>query len=704
MPTYIQKIIDSDLTPFADFNKEMSVGSGVDTSIVVSGLMIAESQYLGFITPSGTPNSNSWEAYGYWTVEIQVDVGNVLVSARVACAKIGPSGNILQLGNYTPGKTLNVSKTFMPNVPIWDDSEESLENRLGIVVALKSNFVPNQSVTIGLGTTANEVITNVAENIDASGINASGTLFIHGHTTLADDQSLYFGERTVDRVSRSDLNGSSIEEILSDTFESPIDIKYNPNDKKIYVTYGWELPSLIERASLDGSNRETLLAISGIHTWGLALDPGAGKMYWADRTDNKLYRANIEIPNGETYSTRTDAEVLVSGLDVPAFVAIDLINNKLYFTEEGDTETISRCDLDGSDLEVLASSGGGVMYAPRGIVLDVPNNKVYWGDIGGTVFQTPKIERADLNGDNRETIVPKAHLDKPMCLAIDLLNHHLYWSDYGLATIKRCDLDGSNIETIIAGLNLPVALGVIPYVHEMDLLTIGHQPLTSGISLFINGPEALASNIALFTHGRESLTNDIDLLLVGHQPIQSGIDLSINGHLVQTSGIDLFIHGHEPLTSGIDLLTIGHQTLTSDIDLFIHGHLKFKEFFFVNDYINNQIIAIDIDGTNLRSVITGINKPYAIAVDPTGEKLYWGDTHTGKIQRANLDGSAQEDIVTSGLQQIETIDVDYIGHKIYWSDSEENRIQRSNLDGTNIEDIITSGLAWPRSLSVDPYN
>ena len=36
-------------------------------------------------------------------------------------------------------------------------------------------------------------------------------------------------------------------------------------------------------------------------------------------------------------------------------------------------------------------------------------------------------------------------------------------------------------------------------------------------------------------------------------------------------------------------------------------------------------------------------------LDAAGGKLYWTDWGTDKIQRANLDGSEVEDVVSSGL-------------------------------------------------------
>ena len=84
--------------------------------------------------------------------------------------------------------------------------------------------------------------------------------------------------------------------------------------------------------------------------------------------------------------------------------------------------------------------------------------------------------------------------------------------------------------------------------------------------------------------------------------------------------------------------------------------------------------------------------------------IFWTDSGTEKIQRANLDGSDVQDLVTQGLVG-DGIALDVEGGKMYWTDSRYDRgwkgkIQRANLDGSNIEDLVTQGLVGPRRHSV----
>jgi hypothetical protein len=60
-----------------------------------------------------------------------------------------------------------------------------------------------------------------------------------------------------------------------------------------------------------------------------------------------------------------------------------------------------------------------------------------------------KIERADLDGGNRRTIVAEGATFTPKQLHLDGKNRKLYWSDREGMRVMRSNLDGSQIETLV---------------------------------------------------------------------------------------------------------------------------------------------------------------------------------------------------------------------------------------------------------------
>ena len=120
------------------------------------------------------------------------------------------------------------------------------------------------------------------------------------------------------------------------------------------------------------------------------------------------------------------------------------------------------------------------------------------------------------------------------------------------------------------------------------------------------------------------------------------------------------------------------------------------------DFATDKIQRANLDGSNVEDLVTqGLRSPSGIALDVVGGKMYWTDWDADKIQRANLDGSNVEDLVTRGLRDPLGIALDVEGGKMYWTDWRTEKIQRANLDGSNIEDLVTRGLRSPLSIALD---
>ena len=121
------------------------------------------------------------------------------------------------------------------------------------------------------------------------------------------------------------------------------------------------------------------------------------------------------------------------------------------------------------------------------------------------------------------------------------------------------------------------------------------------------------------------------------------------------------------------------------------------------DSFEGTIQRANLDGSFIETLVTGLDRPLGIALDVNGGKIYWADRDTSKVQRANLDGSNVEDLVT-GLGEPSGIALDLAGGKIYWSERFGDKIQRANLDGSNIEPLITTGLEVVNNLVLDIAN
>ncbi|MDE3258680.1 MAG: hypothetical protein OYM47_12665 [Gemmatimonadota bacterium] len=124
------------------------------------------------------------------------------------------------------------------------------------------------------------------------------------------------------------------------------------------------------------------------------------------------------------------------------------------------------------------------------------------------------------------------------------------------------------------------------------------------------------------------------------------------------------------------------------------------------DASKDKIQRANLDGTNVEDLVTetdGLDGPVGLVLDVDGGKMYWTEWERNKIKRANLDGSNIENVVTSGRAPV-WLALDVPGGKLYWTDWGTDRIQRANLDGSNVEDLVTRNLNSPGGLSLDVTN
>ncbi len=235
-----------------------------------------------------------------------------------------------------------------------------------------------------------------------------------GHIYWTNMGNPSMNDGSIDRV---DLDGGNLTSII------PAGSTYTPKqlqlDKKNGKLYWSDREGMrVMRANLDGSTIETLIDTSegdarpgkDIRKWcvGIALDVEGGKLYWTQKgNDNagqgRIFRANLEIPKGQTPATRKDIEVLFDGLPEPIDLDLDLVNRMMYWTDRGDPphgNTVNRAPMDATagkrkDPEIVFDH----LMEGIGLSLDLQNGRMFLTDLGGSVYS------ANLDGSNKKTLL-----------------------------------------------------------------------------------------------------------------------------------------------------------------------------------------------------------------------------------------------------------------------------------------------------------
>jgi DNA-binding beta-propeller fold protein YncE len=219
-------------------------------------------------------------------------------------------------------------------------------------------------------------------------------------------------------IERADFDGKNVIHIVppGGTF-TPKQLQLDEKNGKLY----WcdREGMRVMRANLDGSKIETLIDTSDgdarpgkdVKKWcvGIALDVEAGKLYWTQKGpenagEGRIFRANLEIPKGQSAANRKDIELLYEGLPEPIDLELDLANRMMYWTDRGDPprgNTVNRAPMDPA--QGNAKKEPVIIFDHLmegiGIALDLKGGRMFMTDLGGSVYS------ANLDGSNKKTVL-----------------------------------------------------------------------------------------------------------------------------------------------------------------------------------------------------------------------------------------------------------------------------------------------------------
>jgi hypothetical protein len=218
-------------------------------------------------------------------------------------------------------------------------------------------------------------------------------------------------------IERADFDGNNVGHIVrSGSTFTPKQLQLDRKNRKLY--WSDREGMRIMRANLDGSKIETLVDTSegdarpgkDAKKWcvGIALDVERGKVYWTQKGADKagqgrIFRANLEIPEGQTPAKRQDIELLYDNLPEPIDLDLDLGNRIMYWTDRGDPprgNTVNRAPMDAApgtrkEPEIVFNH----LMEGIGLALDLDNGRMFVTDLAGSVYS------ANLDGSNKKPVI-----------------------------------------------------------------------------------------------------------------------------------------------------------------------------------------------------------------------------------------------------------------------------------------------------------
>ncbi|MEW1660785.1 3-hydroxyacyl-CoA dehydrogenase [Streptomyces sp. NPDC093707] len=119
--------------------------------------------------------------------------------------------------------------------------------------------------------------------------------------------------------------------------------------------------------------------------------------------------------------------------------------DRLFVLEASSGGRLFSVNPDGSDKTFLVTG----CRIPDGVAVDVAAGHLYWTNMGVPPENDGSIERVDMDGGNRKTIVPDGGTHTPKQLQFESAGRKLYWGDREGMRVMCCDLDGSRVETLV---------------------------------------------------------------------------------------------------------------------------------------------------------------------------------------------------------------------------------------------------------------
>ncbi|XP_051883463.1 low-density lipoprotein receptor-related protein 2a [Pristis pectinata] len=492
------------------------------------------------------------------------------------------------------------------------------------------------------------------------------------------------------------------------------------------MMYWVEHPGEIHRVKSDGTNRTVFAPASIIGSpKGLAFDWISMNLYYTnfDQHSIEVVKVHGDVKYKKTILTNNGQR---TGVGAPIGIVVNPAKGKLYWTDQG-TENgipakIASANMDGSNARILFTNN---LDHVEFITIDIKERKLYW-----SISSTGMIERGDLNGLNRVTIV--SHLSHPWGIAI--YENFLYYTDNDYEVIERVDkTTGEN--AVVMRNNIAGLMSL--KVHFRDKSAGSSNGCSNNFGaceqLCLPRPNG-AYTCACTTGYRRNPDNRTcssfeSFVIVSQLNIIRGFNLNENDHseaMVPVGGLGRFaLHVDVHISPGFiywcDYSSIpqrnairrikpdgsSFQTIVASgigqngirgiaVD-WVAGNLYFTNAFLTETYI--EIICLN---TTFRRVLikTQVDQPRHIVVNPKLRYIFWADYgQHPKIERAFLDGSNRTILLDDGIVMPRGLTIDYTNNYIYWIDDSLDLIARVSPDGDEHQ-IIRYGSRYPTPFGI----
>ena len=267
-------------------------------------------------------------------------------------------------------------------------------------------------------------------------------------------------------VGRVNSDGTNHQVLYSSAGGAGFGIDVDPVNQHIYWTEfatntgGWR----IRRSDFNGSGIVDLVTPTNdpdlTDITGLSLDLPNGEMYWVQRSNGKIKKADL---------TGANVSTVLQNLDRPWGIEVDSVSTgKMYFATRptsAATRGLMRADLNGSNQQLLFQPPPSAWVNGVTIDPDINNPKVYFT----TEKNGPSGDVYSINPNGTNVITLPVPAPSGLLFGIDVLPttnalDPLFWAEKTTSKLHQSLTDGSQYQVLLNTPSLAGDVAVIQFV------------------------------------------------------------------------------------------------------------------------------------------------------------------------------------------------------------------------------------------------
>nr|XP_018667004.1 low-density lipoprotein receptor-related protein 4 isoform X1 [Ciona intestinalis] len=472
---------------------------------------------------------------------------------------------------------------------------------------------------------------------------------------------MFWTDVTLDRIMRSYVNGSDVQEVVSSGLESP---------------------------------------------GGVAVDWIHNLLYW---TDSGTSRLEVSLLDGSL------RKVLVwERLEKPRALALHPLHSLMFWTDWGDTPRLESAAMDGSQRHTVASRN---LHWPNGLAIDYTRNHIYWADAKYHI-----IEKANLDGGDRRAVISRGLLHP---FGVTIFEDKLYWTDWQTKSVNSANkFTGRGVKTIRSRLHFPMDIQTYHPLRQPNGHNRCEQAHCSHLCLPRPDGITCACPTGFrrvnITHCAEDInhflvfTRKTDIRRISFDGVERADTVLPVKNLKNAVALDW--HSDHPghiYWSDVSKDTISRAEWDGSQEKVIVSSSLDSPAGLAIDWITNKIywteaginrIEVALLDGSMRCVLiwTGLDRPRAIVVHPKTGHMIWSDWGAEpKIERAGMDGTNRTTLVSTGLTWPNGVAIDYTSDMIYWTDAGAKTIETCDLHGAQRRVLVNDDLPHPFGITLD---